>query len=71
MPGFRSPTRRHLFTMVVSVLALDAVAIAVYYGVGIATAGANARNAFTLGWTIATLLVVGRALGRIRRERKR
>jgi putative Mn2+ efflux pump MntP len=57
--------------MVLSVLALDAVAVALYYGAGLNDAGSGARNAFTIAWTIATLAVVGLGLGRIRRERRK
>ena len=71
MPAVRTAARRHLFTMVVSVVALDAVAIALYYLAGLADAGAGVRNAFTVAWTVATLVVVGMGLGRVRRERHR
>ena len=71
MPRPTSPTRRHLLAMVLSVLALDAVAVALYYGAGLSDAGTGVRNAFTIAWTIATLFVVGMGLGRIRRERRK
>ena len=71
MPAFRTPARRHLFTMVVSIVALDAIAIGLYYLAGLHDAGTGVRNAFTTAWTIATLAVVGIGLGRIRRERRR
>ena len=70
MPTFRSPARRHLFTMVASILALDVIAIGLYYLAGLNDAGTGVRNAFTIAWTVATLFVVGLGLTRLRRERR-
>jgi hypothetical protein len=56
--------------MVASIVALDAIAIGLYYLAGLNDAGAGVRNAFTIAWTVATLFVVGLGLARIRRERR-
>lgn len=71
MVRLRSPAHRHLVTMIGSILALDAVAIGLYYLAGLQSAGSGARQAFTVAWTVATLAVVGLGLYRIRRERRR
>jgi hypothetical protein len=64
-----SGPRLYLFQMVLAVVALDAVAIAVYSFAGIRTAGPDTRLAFTVIWTVATAIVVGLGLRRIRRAR--
>ena len=71
LPAFRSEARRQLFAMVLSIVVLDAVAIALYYGAGLSTASRDVRTAFTAAWTVATLAVAGLGLRRIRRERRR
>lgn len=70
MPAFRSEARRQLFAMVLSIVVLDAVAIALYYGADLATARGEVRTAFAAAWTVATLVVAGLGLRRIRRERR-
>lgn len=57
--------------LVVSVLAVDAAAIAVYYLSGLDQAGTRTRIVFTIVWTVATLLVVLLGLTRIRATRLR
>ena len=69
MPRLRSPAARHLVVMVAAVTALDAAAIAAYYLAGIASASTATRNAFTAVWMIATVIIVGTGLRRIRRAR--
>ena len=68
---FRSPAHRHLAVMVGSVLVVHALAIAVYYAAHIAAAAPRVRQGFTTAWTLATLVVVGVGLRRIRRARGR
>ena len=69
MLRLRSPAARHLLVMLAAVIALDAAAIAVYYLADIPSATAGVRNAFTAAWTIATVIIVGIGLRRIRRAR--
>ena len=64
-----SGPRLFLFQMVLAVVVLDAVALAVYRFAGLRTAGPNTRLVFTVVWTVATALVVGVGLRRIRRAR--
>ena len=71
MVRLRSPAHRHLLAMLAWVLALDAVAIGVYFAAGLATASGGVRTGFTAAWTLATLAVVGVYLRRIRLERYR
>ena len=71
MIRLRSPSHRHLITMVVLVIVLDAVAIGVYHLAALQSASQGMRNAFTAAWTLATLVIVGVNLRRIRRERSR
>lgn len=65
----RSPAARHLLVMVASVLVLDALALAAYFLGGVREAGPTVRNAFTAAWTVATLVIVGIGLRRIRQAR--
>ncbi|MFL5574951.1 MAG: hypothetical protein ACJ79S_03135 [Gemmatimonadaceae bacterium] len=67
----RAEGRRLLFQMVLAVVVLHAAAIALYTAAGIATAGANARRAFVVVWTLATFAVVAVGLRRINRFRRR
>lgn len=48
---------------------MDALAIACYFLAHIGRAAPGARLAFTIGWMVATLLVVLVGLTRIRRAR--
>ena len=57
--------------MVASVIALHAVAIAVYYLADIPSAAPGVRTAFTAAWMGATVLIVGFSLRRIRQARLR
>ena len=70
MLRLRSPAYRHLVTMVVGVVALDALALGVYYLAGVRDGSPELRTAFTAAWTVATLAVVGTGLRRIRRARR-
>jgi len=64
-----SGPRLYLFQMVLAVVVLDAVAIAVYRFGSVRTAGPDTRLVFTVVWTVATAVVVGLGLRRIRRAR--
>jgi len=59
-----------LLRMVLWVVAMDAIAIAIYYLADLAHADARARGVFTLAWSVATIVVVLTALRRIRLARK-
>ena len=63
--------RRYLFQMVLAVVVLDALAIAAYTFTDLRLAGPRARTAFTAGWTLATAVIVGIGLRRIRLSRGR
>ena len=64
-----SGPRLYLFQMVLGVVVLDALALLIYSLAGLRSAGPNARLVFTVVWTVATALVVGVGLRRIRRSR--
>lgn len=49
-----------------AVVLLDAVAMTVYYGAGLAHAAPRMRNGFLIGWSIATAIVVGVLLRKVR-----
>jgi hypothetical protein len=52
-----------------AVVLLDAVAMTVYYGAGIAHAPTRTRNVFLIAWSVATAVVVLILLRRVRRVR--
>ena len=49
-----------------AVVLLDAVAMTIYYGAGLAHAAPRTRNLYLIGWSIATAIVVGVLLRRVR-----
>jgi hypothetical protein len=49
-----------------AVVLLDAVAMTIFYGAGIANGSERTRNVFLIGWAIVTALVVGVLLRRVR-----
>ncbi len=63
--------RRELLLLVAVVLMVDAVFIAGYFLLHVDTAGDPAKLGFIAAWTVITLLVVLRRLGRIRSLRSR
>jgi hypothetical protein len=65
----RKALRRAVLQLVVGVVLLDAVAMTVFYGAGIAHGPARTRNVFLIGWSIATAIVVLVLLRRVRRVR--
>lgn len=73
-PG-RSPLarelKRHLLTLVVGVVAIDVVAIGLYYGLHIAYRPVNTQEAFIAVWVVLTLVVVTTMMRRIRQTRRR
>jgi len=52
-----------------AVVLLDAVAMTVFYGAGIAHAPTRTRNVFLVGWSIVTAIVVLVLLRRVRKVR--
>lgn len=61
--------RREAFTLVGLVLLVDALFIAVYFLAGVRDASATMKVAYTVLWTLLTLLVVIRGLARVRNAR--
>ncbi len=65
----RSAMRTAMLHLVGGVIALNAVAIAIYYFAGIEHAEPRTRMIFTFTWTIVSLLVVVTLLKRVRKIR--
>jgi hypothetical protein len=65
----RAAVRRATLHLVLGVVALDAVALAIYYLGGIATASVNTRQIFVVVWTVATAITVAVLLKRVRTAR--
>jgi nitric oxide reductase large subunit len=67
-----NPALRAAFLrLILTVIALHAVAIGVYYLTGIGRRSARAQYAFLGGWVVLTLLVVLAGLQRVRAARVR
>ena len=71
MPQRRADIRRQVVVLVLLVLAVDAVAIALFYLLGLDEASTGVKLGFTALWTVATLAVVLTGLTRIRQARVR
>jgi len=67
----RGALRREVLRLVGLVLLVDGVFIACYYIAGLATASANLKSGYTIAWTVVTVAVVVRGLGRVRAARVR
>ena len=52
-----------------AVVLLDAVAMTIFYGLDIANGATRTRNVFLIAWSIATAIVVGVLLRRVRKVR--
>jgi len=65
-----SPVRQRFREFLVSVALVHVVAIALYYGAGIAHAPAPRQRVFAWVWMGATVLVVFLGLQRIKRARR-
>jgi hypothetical protein len=70
MPPPVPDIRRLLLRLVLRVLAVHAIAIALYYAAGLTRAGQDVRIAFVTVWMVLTLAVVLPSLLRIRRSRR-
>ena len=69
MPIGSPASRKLLLTMVVLVVALDAVAIGTYYAFGLSQRPNQVRMAFSVIWAMITLAIVLVYLHRIRQIR--
>lgn len=67
----RGALRREVGQLVGLVLLVDGVFIAAYAALGVAEASAQVRLGYLVAWTVATLVVVLRGLGRVRAARVR
>lgn len=68
--AFGSPqSRKLLLTMVLLVVALDAIAIGIYYAAGIAQRPNQIQTGFVVVWSLATLGIVAVYMKRIRQIR--
>jgi hypothetical protein len=65
----RAELRRATLQLVLGVVALDAVAMGIYYLAGIAHAHERTRTIFVVTWTLATAMVVAVLLKRVRAAR--
>jgi hypothetical protein len=65
----RAALRRATLQLVAGVVALDAVALAIYYLGGIANASVSTRQTFVVIWTVATAITVAVLLKRVRTAR--
>jgi hypothetical protein len=61
--------KKEALTLLLVVVAVDAVFIAVYFITGLRNASSGVKVTFTVVWTIITLAVVIRGLSRIRTVR--
>jgi hypothetical protein len=65
----RGALKREVLTLVLLVVVVDAVFIGFYLAFGMDASRGPRRLAFTVMWTVVTLAVVLRSLGRIRAAR--
>ena len=65
----RAALRRAVLQLVMGVVLLDAVAMSIFYGAGIAYGPSRQRTIYLIAWSVATALVVMVLLRRVRRVR--
>ena len=65
----RTPAQRELMRFVLSIVALEIVAIGIFYAAGIEHASRRGRTAYMLVWMAVTLAIVMTGLRRLRRAR--
>jgi high-affinity Fe2+/Pb2+ permease len=70
-PGAARELRGHLLRLALGVVAVHAVAIALYYALDVASRSVDFQRGFTVAWTVATLPVVLVGLSRVRAARLR
>ena len=63
--------RKYLLTLVVAVVALDAIVLSVYYGMHIADRPARTQQTFVAVWVVLTLFVVTTIMKKLRQARVR
>jgi hypothetical protein len=69
MADDRGALRREVLTLVALVALVDGIFVATYFAAGLAAVSGGLKLGYTLLWTMATLGVVLRSLGRIRAAR--
>ena len=67
--GRQSALRTATLQLVLGVVALDAGALGIFYGAGIAHGAERSRTIFVALWTFATALTVAFLLRRVRKAR--
>ena len=67
----RAELRRHVLTLLVSVVALDALMVAAYYGFHVRDRLEKTQMTFVAVWVVLTLIVVTTIMKRIRQVRRR
>ena len=63
--------KKHLLTLVATVVVLDAIMVGAYYGFAIADRPAKTQQTFVAVWVVLTLIVVTTIMKRIRQARGR
>jgi hypothetical protein len=69
MADDRGALTREVLTLVALVVLVDGIFIGIYFAAGLTAASGGLKLGYTLLWTMATLAVVLRSLGRIRATR--
>jgi len=67
----RAAMRKHVLTLLVSVVVLDAVMIGAYYGFHVRDRVEKTQMTFVAVWVVLTLIVVTTIMKRIRQLRRR
>ena len=67
----RALLKKHLLTLIVSVVTLDAIMIGVYYGLGIRDRVNKTQQTFVAVWVVLTMIIVTTIMKRIRQARGR
>ena len=67
----RAELRKHVLTLLVSVVALDALMVAAYYGFRVRDRLEKTQMTFVAVWVVLTLIVVTTIMKRIRQVRRR
>ena len=65
----RNALRRAVLQLVMAVVVLDAVAMTIFYGAGLAHGTTRSRNVYLIGWSVVTAILVLVMLRRVRKVR--